>query len=76
MFMQCCINSPPVLGIHGSDSLCRDEQENQMAATCNVLAFKRWYFAWWWIVYVKRHLDLLSGVAPSYSSKDIARNCY
>ena len=24
----------------------------------------------------KRHLDLLSGVAPSYSSKEIARNCY
>ena len=22
-----------------------------------------------------RHLDLLSGVAPSYSSKEIARNC-
>ena len=30
-----------VLGRHGSDSLCRDERENKMAATYNVLAFKR-----------------------------------
>ena len=30
-----------LLGRHGSDSLCRDEQENKMAATYNVLAFKR-----------------------------------
>ena len=29
------------LGRHGSDSLCRDERENKMAATYNVLAFKR-----------------------------------
>ena len=65
-----------VLGSHGSDSLCRDERENKMAATYNVLAFKRWYFAWCWILYVFRHLDLLSDVAPSYSSKEIARNCY
>ena len=35
-----------VLGRHGSDSLCRDERENKMAATYNVLAFKRSYFAW------------------------------
>ena len=30
-----------ILGRHGSDSLCRDERENKMAATYNVLAFKR-----------------------------------
>ena len=30
-----------LLGSHGSDSLCRDERENKMAATYNVLAFKR-----------------------------------
>ena len=30
-----------VLGRHGSVSLCRDERENKMAATYNVLAFKR-----------------------------------
>ena len=30
-----------VLGRHGSDSLCRVERENKMAATYNVLAFKR-----------------------------------
>ena len=30
-----------VLGRHGSDSLCRDERVNKMAATYNVLAFKR-----------------------------------
>ena len=30
-----------VLGRHGSDSLCRDERENKMAATYNVLVFKR-----------------------------------
>ena len=30
-----------VLGRHGSASLCRDERENKMAATYNVLAFKR-----------------------------------
>ena len=42
-----------LLGRHGSDSLCRDERENKMAATYNVLAFKRWYFAWWWILYVQ-----------------------
>ena len=35
-----------LLGRHGSDSLCRDERENKMAATYNVLAFKRGYFAW------------------------------
>ena len=29
------------LGRHGSDSLCRDERENKMAATYTVLAFKR-----------------------------------
>ena len=69
------MNITCILGRHGSDSLCRDERENKMAATYNVLAFKRWYFAWWWILYVQRHLDLLSGVAPSYSSKEIARNC-
>ena len=31
----------PLLGRHGSVSLCRDERENKMAATYNVLAFKR-----------------------------------
>ena len=30
-----------LLGRHGSASLCRDGQENKMAATYNVLAFKR-----------------------------------
>ena len=30
-----------ILGRHGSVSLCRVEQENKMAATYNVLAFKR-----------------------------------
>ena len=30
-----------LLGRHGSDSLCRDEREKKMAATYNVLAFKR-----------------------------------
>ena len=30
-----------VLGRHGSASLCRVERENKMAATYNVLAFKR-----------------------------------
>ena len=30
-----------LLGRHGSASLCRDAQENKMAATYNVLAFKR-----------------------------------
>ena len=34
-----------IIGRHGSASLCRVERENKMAATCNVLAFKR-YFAW------------------------------
>ena len=31
----------PLLGRHGSVSLCRVERENKMAATYNVLAFKR-----------------------------------
>ena len=35
-----------LLGRHGSVSLCRVERENKMAATYNVLAFKRRYFAW------------------------------
>ena len=35
-----------LLGRRGSASLCRVERENKMAATYNVLAFKRWYFAW------------------------------
>ena len=35
-----------LLGRHGSASLCRVERENKMAATYNVLAFKRRYFAW------------------------------
>ena len=30
-----------LLGSHGSDSLCRDERENKMAATYNVLALTR-----------------------------------
>ena len=30
-----------LLGRHGSASLCRDGQENKIAATYNVLAFKR-----------------------------------
>ena len=30
-----------LLGRHSSASLCRDGQENKMAATYNVLAFKR-----------------------------------
>ena len=30
-----------LLGRHGSASLCRVERENKMAATYNVLAFKR-----------------------------------
>ena len=30
-----------LLGRHGSVSLCRVERENKMAATYNVLAFKR-----------------------------------
>ena len=33
--------STVLLGRHGSVSLCRDERENKMAATYNVLAFKR-----------------------------------
>ena len=31
----------------GSVSLCRDGQENKMAATMHVLAFTRRYFTWW-----------------------------
>ena len=34
-------NKNVILGRHGSDSLCRDERENKMAATYNVLVFKR-----------------------------------
>ena len=30
-----------------------------------VLAFKRRYFTWWWILRVWRQLDLLAGVAPT-----------
>ena len=33
--------SSSILGRHGSASLCRVERENKMAATYNVLAFKR-----------------------------------
>ena len=36
-----CSDKDYVLGRHGSDSLCRDEREKKMAATYNVLAFKR-----------------------------------
>ena len=39
--VQDSFSSVSVLGRHGSDSLCRDERENKMAATYNVLAFKR-----------------------------------
>ena len=39
--------------------------ENKMAATMQVLAFKRRYFTWWWILRVWRQLDLLAGVAPT-----------
>ena len=49
---------------HGSVSL-EGWPENKMAATMQVLAFKRWYFIWWWILRVWRQLDLLSGVAPT-----------
>ena len=37
-FERLCLQ---VLGRHGSDSLCRDERENKMAATYNVLALFR-----------------------------------
>ena len=36
-----CSNYVDILGRHGSASLCRDERENKMAATYNVLAFIR-----------------------------------
>ena len=35
------MNIAIILGRHGGVSLCRDERENKMAATYNVLAFKR-----------------------------------
>ena len=35
------LNVRQSLGRHGSVSLCRVERENKMAATYNVLAFKR-----------------------------------
>ena len=35
------MESKGILGRHGSVSLCRVERENKMAATYNVLAFKR-----------------------------------
>ena len=38
---NCKLISISVLGRHGSASLCRVERENKMAATYNVLAFKR-----------------------------------
>ena len=37
----CSVMPLVVLGRHGSASLCRVEWENKMAATYNVLAFKR-----------------------------------
>ena len=39
--LSCTEEIKVLLGRHGSDSLCRDERENKMAATYNVLAFKR-----------------------------------
>ena len=39
--MSYCVLVVCVLGRHGSDSLCRVEREKKMAATYNVLAFKR-----------------------------------
>ena len=35
------VHNSSLLGRHGSVSLCRVERENKMAATYNVLAFKR-----------------------------------
>ena len=35
------LNACALLGRHGSASLCRDGQEKKMAATYNLLAFKR-----------------------------------
>ena len=55
----------PLLGRHGSVSLCRDGQDSKMAATIHVFTFKRRYFTWWQILRVQRHLDLLSDVAPT-----------
>ena len=45
---HCILHCEPqlVLGTHGSGSLCRDGQENKMAAAYNVLASKRRYFTW------------------------------
>ena len=39
--VSCVIIVVKLLGRHGSASLCRVERENKMAATYNVLAFKR-----------------------------------
>ena len=50
-----------VLGRHGSVSLCR----NKMAATMQVLAFKRQYFTPWGILRSSKPLDLLSAVAAT-----------
>ena len=41
VFLQILVPPLSVLGRHGSVSLCRDERKNKMAATYNVLAFKR-----------------------------------
>ena len=38
---ECKARPKLLLEKHGSASLCRDEQKNKMAATYNVLAFKR-----------------------------------
>ena len=55
--MYLAINTT-ILGRHGSAFLCRVERKNKMAATYNVLAFKRWYFTRWWILYVQGHCSL------------------
>ena len=63
-----------LLGRHGSDSLCRVERKKQQqdggyiqCISVQTLIFR--------LVMNFRHLDLLSGIAPSYSSKEIARSC-
>ena len=64
-----------LLGMHGSASLCRVEREKDGGyIQCISIQTLKFRLVMKSMLYVQRHLELLSGVAPSYSSKEIAQN--
>ena len=66
-YYKCSLVDGILLGTQCSASLCRDEWKTRWRQLRFLLVVN---------LYIQRHLDLLYGVGHSYSSKEIAQNCY